>query len=76
LLRGTSLEAPSMISPEDATRSHSGGRASHVRRGSSSSSSRPTRGAAKFFKSLWEMCRSSYDVNHKALVLSQETHRR
>jgi hypothetical protein len=73
-LHGNSLELPSMISPEDVSRSHSGTRASHIHR-TGSSSSRPQRGAAKFFKSLWEMCRSSYDVNHKALVLSQETRR-
>ena len=46
------------------------------------SSSRPPRrtgfkaGAAKFMSSLWEMCRSSYDVNHKALQCAQGTRQR
>jgi hypothetical protein len=37
---------------------------------------RPKRGAARFFKGLWDMCRCSYDVAHKSLELSQENHRR
>ena len=46
------------------------------------SSSRPPRrigfkaGAAKFMSSLWEMCHSSYDVNHKALQCAQGTRQR
>ena len=48
---------------------------------SASSSHRPRgsgfkEGAAKFLTSLWDMCRSNYDVNHKALELAQGTRRR
>ncbi|KAK1604467.1 hypothetical protein QYE76_028140 [Lolium multiflorum] len=38
---------------------------------SSSSSVKPKKGAAKFFKSLFQMCKHSYDVNSKALRLAQ-----
>ena len=38
---------------------------------SSSSSVQPKKGAAKFFKSLFQMCKHSYDVNSKALRLAQ-----
>jgi hypothetical protein len=39
---------------------------------------RPSRkkGVAAFFKNLWEMCRSSYDVAHRSMEMSQETRRR
>jgi hypothetical protein len=30
-------------------------------------------GPAKFFKNLWDMCKSTHDVAHQALVMSQET---
>jgi hypothetical protein len=33
-------------------------------------------GAAKFFKSLWDMCKSTHDVAHQALVMSQDTRTR
>jgi hypothetical protein len=33
-------------------------------------------GAAKFFKNLWDMCKSTNDVAHQALVMSQETRTR
>jgi hypothetical protein len=33
-------------------------------------------GAAKFFKNLWDMCKSTHDVAHQALVMSQETRTR
>jgi hypothetical protein len=38
---------------------------------SSSSSVKPKKGAAKFFKSIFQMCKHSYDVNSKALRLAQ-----
>jgi hypothetical protein len=41
-----------------------------------SSSSHPSKkGVAKFFKSLFSMCKHTYDVSHKSLTLSQETRR-
>jgi hypothetical protein len=33
-------------------------------------------GAAKFFKSLWDMCKSTHDVANQALVMSQDTRAR
>jgi hypothetical protein len=33
-------------------------------------------GAAKFFKNLWDMCKSTHDVDHQALVMSQDTRAR
>jgi hypothetical protein len=30
-------------------------------------------GAAKFFKNLWDMCKTTHDVAHQALVMSQDT---
>jgi hypothetical protein len=38
---------------------------------SSSSSVQPKKGAAKFFQTLFQMCKHSYDVNSKALRLAQ-----
>ena len=43
---------------------------------SSSTSTRPQRGAARFFTNLWQMCRNSNDVAHRGLALNQETRRR
>ncbi|KAK1617335.1 hypothetical protein QYE76_022852 [Lolium multiflorum] len=34
------------------------------------------KGAAKFFTNLWQMCKCSYDLNHRALEMAQETRRR
>jgi len=36
----------------------------------------PKQGAAKFFESLWNICKSSYDVNHKNLELQRDSRRR
>jgi hypothetical protein len=33
-------------------------------------------GAAKFFKNMWDMCKSTHDVAHQALVMSQDTRTR
>jgi hypothetical protein len=74
-LRGDWVEDPSMADVTH-TRTSSGGRGGSRSRHGSGSSSRPTRGAARFFKSLWEVCKSAYDVNHKAVQMSQETRRR
>lgn len=45
-----------------------------------SSSHRPAlprkKGLAKFFTSLCDLCRSSYDISHKSLELSQDTRRK
>jgi hypothetical protein len=35
---------------------------------------KPKKGAAKFFKTLFTMCKQSYDVNSKALRLAQSNH--
>jgi hypothetical protein len=39
------------------------------------SSRPPKKGVAKFFKSLFSMCKQTYDVSHKSLTLSQDTRR-
>ena len=73
-LRRDYTEVPSMLPQE--------GRTKAVHDTPGASSSHPPRrsgfkaGAAKFMSSLWEMCRSSYDVNHKALQLAQGTRQR
>ena len=73
-LRGNYTEVPSMIPQEGRTK------AAHDTPGASSSRSHRRSGfkagAAKFMTSLWDMCRSSYDVNHKALQLAQGTRQR
>jgi hypothetical protein len=40
---------------------------------SSSSSHPPKKGVSKFFKSLFSLCKHTYDVSHKSLTLSQDT---
>jgi hypothetical protein len=40
---------------------------------SSSSSRPPKKGVAKFFKSLFSMCKHTYDVSHKSLTFNQDT---
>ncbi|KAK1618233.1 hypothetical protein QYE76_023750 [Lolium multiflorum] len=43
---------------------------------SSSYSRRPKHGAARFFSSMWQMCKNTNDVAHQSLALNQETRRR
>jgi hypothetical protein len=66
--RGPSMDAPDPHRPSGSGTSHR-----HRHR-----HSRPSRkkGVAAFFKSMWEMCRSSYDVAHRSLEMSQETRKR
>ena len=74
LLRGHYLDVPTMIPQEDRTKTmHDPHRASRSRRPRGSGFKE---GAAKFLTSLWDMCRSNYDVNHKDLELAQGTRRR
>jgi hypothetical protein len=40
---------------------------------SSCSSRPPKKGVAKFFQSMFSMCKQTYDVSHKSLTLSQDT---
>jgi hypothetical protein len=71
---GTYDEAPDFL-PERHTKEKHDPRVAAP----SSSGSRTTRrasGAAWFFKSLFDMCKSTYDVSHQAIVMSQETRRR
>ena len=73
-LRGHFIDVPTMVDPEDRTKAkHDPTHASSSR---SSKRSGFKAGAAKFMASLWDMCRSSYDVNHKALQLAQGTRQR
>ncbi|KAK1616378.1 hypothetical protein QYE76_021895 [Lolium multiflorum] len=48
----------------------------HDHDASSSYSRRPKHGAARFFSSMWQMCKNSNDVAHQSLALNQETRRR
>ncbi|KAK1651571.1 hypothetical protein QYE76_069376 [Lolium multiflorum] len=48
----------------------------HDHDASSSYSRRPKRGAARFFSSMWQMCKNTNDVAHQSLALNQETRRR
>jgi hypothetical protein len=75
MLRGDWIEEPSMAAHAVSSRSRGGSRAGS-RSHHGVAPSKPTHGAARFFKTLFEVCKSSYDVNHKALQLNQETRRR
>ena len=66
-LRKDRVEVPSMVSLP----SEHGSKSRHDPRAASSSSVQPKRGAAKFFKKLFSMCKQSYDVSHRSLKLSQ-----
>jgi hypothetical protein len=79
-LRGSFEEVPSLIT----TRAGGSSKAAldpHRASGSGTSSrhhlrSSRKKGLAAFFKNMWEMCRSTYDVAHKSMVMSRETRRR
>jgi hypothetical protein len=72
LLRSRS-RGPTVDAPDPHRASGSG--ASHRRHHRHPRPSRK-KGVAAFFKNLWEMCRSTYDVAHKSMEMSQETRRR
>ena len=75
--RGSHVELPQMLPSERRTKhahdplSASG---SHSRRDLPRALPRK-KGLARFFNNLWDMCRSSYDVAHHSLELSQENRR-
>ncbi|KAK1602947.1 hypothetical protein QYE76_037599, partial [Lolium multiflorum] len=48
----------------------------HDHDASSSYSRSPKHGAARFFSSMWQMCKNSNDVAHQSLTMNQETRRR
>ncbi|KAK1646858.1 hypothetical protein QYE76_064663 [Lolium multiflorum] len=48
----------------------------HDHDASSSYSRRPKHGAARFFSSMWQMCKNTNDVAHQSLTMNQETRRR
>ncbi|KAK1666146.1 hypothetical protein QYE76_054305 [Lolium multiflorum] len=48
----------------------------HDHDASSSYSRRPKHGAARFFSSMWQMCKNTNDVAHQSLTVNQETRRR
>ncbi|KAK1650330.1 hypothetical protein QYE76_068135 [Lolium multiflorum] len=64
-------EVPSMM-PSNERRSME----HHDPAASSSYSRCPQRGAARFFSSMWQMCKNTNDVAHQSLALNQETRRR
>ncbi|KAK1681111.1 hypothetical protein QYE76_041959 [Lolium multiflorum] len=64
-------EVPSMM-PANERRS----KEHHDPAASSSYSRRPKHGAARFFSSMWQMCKNTNDVAHQSLALNQETRRR
>jgi hypothetical protein len=69
-LRGSTPDLPEMLGQP----SEHGSKRIHDPSAASSSSSRPPKkGVAKFFKSLFSMCKHTYDVSHKSLTLSQDT---
>jgi len=75
--RGSHVDLPQMLPSERRTK--------HAHDPLSASGSRSRRdlpralprkkGLALFFNNLWDMCRSSYDVAHRSLELSQENRR-
>ncbi|KAK1652804.1 hypothetical protein QYE76_070609 [Lolium multiflorum] len=64
-------EVPSMM-PANERRS----KEHHDPAASSSYSRRPKHGVARFFSSMWQMCKNTNDVAHQSLALNQETRRR
>jgi hypothetical protein len=69
-LRGMTLDLPEMLGQP----SEHGSKRIHGPTAASSSSTRPPKkGVTKFFKSLFSMCKQTYDVIHKSLTLSQDT---
>jgi hypothetical protein len=79
-LHGSFEEVPSMITARAGGRSKAALDPHHAS-GSGTSSRRHLwssrkKGLAAFFKNMWEMCRSTYDVAHKSMEMSQETQRR
>jgi hypothetical protein len=69
-LRGTTPDLPEMLGQPSE---HGSKRLHDPTAASSSSSHPPKKGVAKFFKSLFSMCKHTYDVSHKSLTLSQDT---
>ncbi|KAK1630727.1 hypothetical protein QYE76_005042 [Lolium multiflorum] len=67
----TRPDVPSMM-PTTERRS----KAHHDHDASSSHSRRSQHGAARFFSSMWQMCKNSNDVAHQTLTMTQETRRR
>ena len=79
-LRGPYMDVPEMMPPEARTKArhdpiYTPGTSSS-RRGARGGIAKPMKGAAKFFTNLWQMCKCSYDLNHRALEMAQETRRR
>jgi hypothetical protein len=71
-LRGSSPDLPEMLGRP----TEHGSKLHHDPMAAGSSSSRPPKkGVAKFFTTLFSMCKQSYDVSHKSLTLSQDTRR-
>ncbi|KAK1600818.1 hypothetical protein QYE76_019018 [Lolium multiflorum] len=67
----TRPDVPSMMpTAERRSKEH------HDHDASSSYSRRPKHGAARFFSSMWQMCKNTNDVAHQSLALNQETRRR
>jgi hypothetical protein len=66
--RGRTTDAPDT---HHASGSRSGHRHHHRHRRSSCK-----KGVAAFFKNMWDMCRSTYDVAHRSIEMTQETRRR
>ncbi|KAK1619239.1 hypothetical protein QYE76_024756 [Lolium multiflorum] len=67
----TRPDVPSMMpSTERRSKEH------HDHDASSSYSRRPKHGAARFFSSMWQMCKNTNDVAHQSLTVNQETRRR
>jgi hypothetical protein len=69
--RGRTMDAPDPHRASGSGSSHC--RHRHHRRHRRSSRKK---GLAAFFKNLWDMCRSSYDVAQKSMEMSQETQKR
>ncbi|KAK1616125.1 hypothetical protein QYE76_021642 [Lolium multiflorum] len=67
----TRPDVPSMMpSTERRSKEH------HDHDASSSYSRCPKHGAARFFSSMWQMCKNTNDVAHQSLTVNQETRRR
>ena len=62
-------DVPELVPTDARTKARHDPMAASSSRHGDHSHTQPKSGAARFFESLWKMCRSHYDVSHKSLEL-------
>ena len=69
-------DVPELVPTDARTKARHDPMAAYSSRHGDHSHTQPKSGAARFFESLWKMCRSHYDVSHKSLELQRDSRRR